>query len=164
MPNAPRILRTEKGTPIKRARIGVGKDMGGILYLHRDYEPLLPNQPALAHAKRTLDAQHPGFQYNVVKAEKSGRHTFFNSPDFDTEHEPTGGQYVVTEGGRSAPGATGQLWHHKWMFVGDDYKGFNVDDSFDRSRRWLQIPGINFNHIGNPAIWKTKYVPRIPVR
>ena len=164
MPNEQRILRTERGTPIKRASIGVGKNMGGTLYLHRDYESKLPNQPALAHAKQTLAAQHPGFNYNVVKAEKSGRHTFFNSKEFDTEHEPAGGDYVVVEGNRTAPGSTGMLWHHKWMWVGDDYPGFDVNESFDRSRRWLQIPNINFNHIGNPAIWKTRYVPQIPSR
>jgi len=48
--------------------------------------------------------------------------------------------------------------------VDDDYPGFDVDESFDRSRRWLKIPGINFNHIGDPKIWHEQYVPRIPAR
>lgn len=160
----PRILKTEKGSAIKRSRYGVGKDMGGTLYMHRSYESKLPNQRALEHAKTVLAEQHPGFHYNVVKMDKTGRTSFFNSPDFDTAHEPVAGPFVTVDGHESKASKTNKLWHHKWTFVDDDYRGFDVDDSFDRSRRWLKIPNINFNHIGDPKIWHEQYVPKIPAR
>jgi len=55
-----------------------------------------------------------------------------------------------------------KIWHHKWTFVDDDYRGFDVDASFNRSKAWLKIPDINFNVIGHKHIWERDYVPRIP--
>jgi hypothetical protein len=162
---ADRVLRTERGSRIARSRHGVGKDIGGAIYVHHAYEGKLPNQPQLVAAKKVLKAQHPDFKYNVVKHDiKNNRTSFFHSPDFDTADEPTAGEYVTVEGNRTGRSKTKSIWHHKWTFVDDDYAGFDVDKSFDRSRRWLSIPGINFSHIGNPEIWNRDYVPRIPSR
>ncbi len=159
---ADRILRTEKGSVVKRSKYGVGKAMGQAIYVHRNYEHMLPNQPQLTAAKQTLQRNHPTFKYNAVKLDpKSNRTTFFNSPDFDTAHEPVAGEYVTVDGNRSKASKTNKIWHHKWMWVQDDYPGFNVDDSFNRSALWLEIPGINFNHIGEPRIWNEQYIPKI---
>jgi hypothetical protein len=159
---ADRVLQTERGSRVARSRYGVGKDIGGALYLHHAYESQLPNQPQLIAAKRVLKAQHPDFKYNVVKHNiRNNRTTFFNSPDFDTADEPTAGEYVTVEGNRSKRSATKSIWHHKWQFVDDNYGGFDVDKSFKRSKAWLAIPGINFSHIGNKDIWEKHYVPRI---
>ena len=29
------------------------------------------------------------------------------------------------------------IYHHKWTWVDDDYDGFNVDDSYNWSKEWL---------------------------
>jgi hypothetical protein len=102
----PRILKTEKGSTIKRSKLGVGKDIGGEIYLHRQYEDHIPDQSALDKAKTVLSKNHPDFQYNTMKYNKSGDFTFFHSPDFDTSHEPTAGEYVKVSGDVTKKGST----------------------------------------------------------
>jgi hypothetical protein len=155
------MLKTQNGSAIKRSALGVGKDIGGAIYLHRNYEGQIPNQPAFEHAKRTLAKNHPEHNYNVVKFDKEGKFTFFNSPDFDTAHEPTAGKYVTVKGKESKASETKSIWHHKWLWVKDDYSGFDVDQSFNRSKSWLQLPNINFSRIGSKKVWDEEYVPKI---
>lgn len=155
-------LRTERGTPIKRSSLGVGKQIGGDLYLHKSYSGRLPYQDRLALAESRLHEGFPGFNFNVIKAGKDGSYTFFNSLDFDTADEPTAGNYVRVEGtGKMKAGRTESIWHHKWLWVMDDYKGFDVEESKERSRKWLKLPGIDYSRIGNPAFWKQNVVPHI---
>jgi hypothetical protein len=158
---SPRTAQTEKGTIIKRSKLGVGKDIGGSIYLHRNYENHVPDQVALSRAKKVLGKNHPGFDYNALKFSKNGNFTFFKSPDFDTVHEPTVGEYITVTDGKSKAGKSKSIWHHKWLWVKDDYKGFDVDQSHKRSQSWLKIPKIDFARIGNRAIWEQQYVPRI---
>jgi hypothetical protein len=154
-------LKTEKGTPIKRSRLGVGKDIGGAIYLHRDYKNLLPDQAGLVKAAKV--AFDNGMQdYNVIKASKDGTYTFIKSLDFDTADEPTVGAYLtVKPDGSSKRGNSNAIWHHKWLWVTDDYTGFNVEESKERSRKWLALPGIDFNRIGNKDYWDANVVPKI---
>lgn len=152
-------LKTQKGSPIRRSRLGVGKEIGGDLYLHRNYESLIPDQIALETNKEALD----DFDYNVVKVRKDGSMTFFRSPDFDTADEPTAGDYIKVspDGAASTTSRTNAIWHHKWLFVGDDYTGFDVAASKQRSRDWLALPDIDFSRIGNRKFWEENVVPRI---
>jgi hypothetical protein len=158
---ADRILRTQNGSPIRRSSLGVGKLIGGETYLHRQYEDHVPNQNALTNAKNVLAKNHPGFDYNCLKFDRHGKFTFFNSPDFDTAHEPVAGKYVTVLDNNSKAGETKAIWHHKWMWVKDDYKGFDVDKSFERSKKWLALPNIDFRRIGNKELWEKEYVPKI---
>lgn len=155
------VIKTEKGTAIKRSKLGVGKDIGGEIYLHRDYEHLVPDQEALAKAKHTLATNHPDFKYNTLKFDKNGNHTFFHSPDFDTAHEPTAGNYVRVSGDTTKTGSTSNILHHKWLWVNDDYKGFDVNASMNRSKKWLALPNIEFSRIGNKKVWDNEYAPKI---
>lgn len=153
-----RVAKTEKGTAIKRSKYGVGKDIGGEIYLHKQYESVVPDQEALKAAKAKLG----DFKYNVLKFDKKGNFTFFNSPDFDTVDEPTAGKYVrVGQDGTLKHGETKSIWHHKWLWVKDDYKGFNVDESFKRSQAWLKVPNIDFARIGSKDFWEKNVVPHI---
>ena len=153
-----RVAKTLKGSTIKRSKYGVGKDIGGEIYLHKQYESVVPDQEALKAAKEKLD----GFKYNVLKFDKNGNFTFFNSPDFDTADEPVAGKYVrVGQDGKLKEGETKSIWHHKWLWVKDDYKGFNVDESFKRSQAWLKLPDIDFARIGNKDFWEKNVVPHI---
>ncbi len=140
--------------PISRSRYGVGKLIGGALYLHRSYMPHLAGTALWAaydRARRELG----DFDYNVVKITTQGDVTFFASPDFDTAHEPTAGEYrLVKADGTVKKGRTASLWHHKWLWVRDDYKGFDVDASKRRSAEWTaRMTGVPRNNIGNPRVW-----------
>jgi hypothetical protein len=140
--------------PAKRSSLGVGKDIGGCIYLHKQYEHLLPANH-LAQAKRYLYLVSPAFVYNVIKYDKkSHRITFFSSLHFDLVHEPAAGSYITIDTlGNYKHRYESKLWHHKWMFVGDDYTGFDVNESMARSAWWTSLPDVNRSKIGNPTYW-----------
>lgn len=156
-------LKTSKGSVIKRSKLGVGKDIGGTIYLHKQYKDSVPDQDLLKNAEAILDKEYPEFKYNVIKyGYKNKVIGFVNSPDFDTSDEPVAGEYVnVFQDGKTKHGSTKSIWHHKWLWVKDDYKGFDVGKSFERSEIWLQIPDIDFARIGNKELWDKEYVPKI---
>lgn len=156
------VLKTEKGSPIKRYRHsegGVGKQMGKNVWLHRNYDHWLPQQEELAQAKRQLPK---GWNYNVVKYDPDAGFTFFNSPDFDTADEPVAGPFIkVGFDGSMKRGQVDQIWHHKWLWVDDDYEGFDVDEAAERSRSWLALSDVDFARIGRKEFWQSEVVPRI---
>lgn len=154
-------LKTQKGSPIKRSKYGVGKQIGGALYVHVDYLHDIPFD--FSDYIEVLYQFDQDFYYNVIKWDKKrGNVTFFCSPEFDTVDEPSAGNYVIIKKDFTARKAyTSQIWHHKWLWVRDDYKGFDIEASFKRSRLWLQLPDIEFAKIGNKEYWQTYYLPRI---
>ena len=157
------MIKTEKGTVIKKSpKYGVGKQVGSTIYLHKSVEDRLPTT-IVDNAKDKLPQD---FNYDIVKYdEKNGNVTFISSPDWDIADEPLVGDAVLIRGDgsirymeqRKSP----QIYHHKWLFVGDDYQGFNVPDSMDRSKEWLSIPNINFNKIGYKNYWDNNILPQI---
>ncbi|MGB0388508.1 MAG: hypothetical protein ACPGWR_27125 [Ardenticatenaceae bacterium] len=156
-----KILKTQKGSPITRSKYGVGKLIGGALYFHADYVNDVPFD--FSDYIEALYQFDEHFDYNVIKwNKKTGNVTFFRSREFDAVHEPSAGHYVTIKKNFTAKkGHTFQVWHHKWLWVKDDYKGFDVVASFKRSQQWLQLPDIEFSKIGNKQYWETHYVPRI---
>lgn len=159
--NNGRVLKTKKGSVIKRSKYGVGKLIGGYLYLHRNYLTDLPNNIQ----KSVLETEtHIGdFKYNILKINiKTLDVTFINSTDFDHVHEPTVGEYIrVSKQDDSVKrGTSNAIWHHKWLWVKDDYKGFDVEESFNRSKKYLGMD-IDFSRIGNKEFWEKNYANRI---
>lgn len=147
-------MKTLKGSIIKRStKYGVGKFIGGSIYIHKSVEDVLP-QDKLKEAKSILPV---GFNYDVVKYnEIKSWFTFIKSEDWDTSPEPIVGDALLIKDDatkfikqKNPP----QIYHHKWLFVRDDYLGFNVEDSKNRSRQWLSIPNIDFSRIGNKKFW-----------
>lgn len=152
-------LKTKKGSTIKRSG-NVGKRMGGDLYLHKQYADEI-DQDLYNDYKDKLPK---GFKYNILKYNKNNETiSFINSPDFDTADEPiVGDSYKVSKNGitytrqKNPP----QIYHHKWLFVDDDYKGFDVDKAKERSRKWLMISDkINMSKIGNKKYWDEEVLP-----
>jgi hypothetical protein len=45
--------------------------------------------------------------------------------------------------------------------VRDDYPGFDVQASRDRSRAWTQLAGVDVRRIGRRSYWIERVVPRI---
>lgn len=140
--------------PKRCRRYGVGKAIGGAVYVHRSYEHLLG--PPVEAAKLHLPENAT---YAVVKyREATGTVSFIASPDFDTATEPTVGDvWVVSAEGRVKhfpPPVDPFIYHHKWLFVADDYSGFNVEESKARSRAWMTLPGVDYSRIGKRSFWK----------
>jgi len=155
-----RVTKTLNGSPIKRSKFGVGKLIGGNLYLHKNYIRNLSDE-LQAKIQEAAD-QLSGEKFNVVKVSmQTPDVTFINSPDFDIADEPTTGEWTKVSADNIRKGTSNMIWHHKWLWVKDDYRGFDVDRSFKRSEAWLTIPDIDFARIGNKQLWQSEYVPKI---
>src|SRR4051794_6406996 len=115
--------------PRRSRRFGVGKEIGGAVYLHRAYEYLIGPEVDLAKTYLPSD-----FDYSVVKYSLATRLlAFVGSPDFDTHPEPTvGDSWSVTVDGEARlrkQAVDPYIYHHKWLFVADDYAAFDVAES-----------------------------------
>lgn len=139
------------GLTMKRYRNDVGKDIGGRTYVHQTYESTIPN---IEWAKSKIG----DFQYEVVIHDrKSGAISFSQSPDFDTSPEPIKGySLTVFPDGKVRPRLKRrdpEIYHHKWLMVRDDYPGFDVQESKDRSDWWTSLEGIDRSRIGRKSFW-----------
>ena len=136
-------LKTKKGSVIKRSpKYGVGKEIGGDIYLHKDYAPEVVPASCWNNALAILEEEYPEFQYNCVRwSPKTQKVSFQEAPDFDTAREPVVGDYVTVDcgDGTTSTGHSNYIWHHKWLWVRNDYDGFDVDESWNWSKQWLSV-------------------------
>ena len=147
--------------PKRSARFVVGKVIGGAVYVHRQYESLLPK--AVQKAKGALPN---GFRYTIVKYVMSDETvSFIHSRDFDSSPEPVVGDlYTVKCDGSTRfrrEAADPWIYHHKWLFVADDYKGFDVEASRARSCQWLALDSVDFRRIGKKGFWEKNVLPKL---
>jgi len=138
---------------------GIGKEIGGSVYLHRQYEHLLGL--VVLQAKKSIPS---GFVYTVVKYNRrTGGVSFIASPDFDYRQEPEVAEIWIVRADQNArywpARADPYIYHHKWLMVGDDYAGFDVERSKARSRAWLSVASIDKSRIGRASYWQSHVVP-----
>ena len=136
------------------------KEIGGAVYVHRQYESILP-----AAVQKAKDALPSLFEYTVVKYAMSDETvSFIQCDDFDTSPEPTVGDLYTVKADGSATFrrklADPWIYHHKWLFVADEYVGFDVEASKSRSRQWLALDNIDFRRIGKKSLWE-KYLSKV---
>jgi len=151
---------------------GVGKRMGsedtGTIYAHLDYiADVVPKEifePMIAALKKA--GHNPNlFTFN----KKTGQLDFVESLDFDTVHEPSiAARYKVGVGGvvEKSTKNINQLYHHKWLWVKNDYKGFNYADEKIRSINWLAARGDDWTKsttgsIGKKENWEKLWEEKI---
>lgn len=136
-------LRTNRGSVISRFKNNVGKRVGNSLYVHKLYADEVIPKKILQKAENSLTRSNPDFKYNSIMFDpKRGIIRFDEAPDFDTASEPTVGSYItifLNQSNTSSPkkGYSDSIWHHKWLWVKDDYTGFDVNKSKEWSRQWL---------------------------
>ncbi|CAM0036194.1 hypothetical protein VPHF86_0016 [Vibrio phage F86] len=150
-------IKTRKGSPVKRSKWGVGKDIGGALYVHVQYVPS-EFQEKVAEARSLLAREHPNFNANTVRIDYK-KHTvaFYESDEFDIMQEPAAGKMIVVDVVEKKVAKSrnvSQIWHHKWLWVGDDYQGFDVTGAYERSIQWLAHDDIPFTKIGSRKNWQ----------
>lgn len=139
---------------------GIGKEIGGEIYLHKQYEHTLP-QNLLNKAKSFLPKD---YEYHVVKFNpKTNVFSFIQSNDFDTNEEPSvdAVMTVKPDGTVKKQGNSGWIYHHKWQWVADDYKGFDVQKSKERSLKWSSLEGVDKSRIGQRKHWDDNVIPRL---
>lgn len=111
------------------------------IYLHKNYaKEVIPNE-IYENALKVLEEEYPTFNYNCVMYDTSNNMVRFDeAPDFDTAREPKVGNFIkVMPNGEATKGSSSNIWHHKWLWVKDDYSGFNVEESKLWSAKWLGI-------------------------
>lgn len=132
----------------------IGKRIGNCLYIHCNYENLIENQ-ILEKAKEYLkDHSYTCLKYN----KKNGNITFQWSPDFDISDEPIVGKSILVKQNGDITVTNQkkdpQIWHDKWMWVGDDYNGFDIEKSKKRSKLWrLYVLPEEKCKIGTKSFW-----------
>ena len=154
-------IKTKRGTVIKRYK-DVGKKMGDDLYFHKKYVDEYIDKDFYNELKSHLPK---GFKFTVIKYNKKNETvSFIYSPDFNTADEPiVSDAYKVTKDGKvtlTREKSVPQIYHHKWLFVKDDYKGFIVGKSMERSKEWLVVSDqINMSKIGSKGYWEEEVLP-----
>lgn len=134
-------LKTLRGSVIKRSKHEVGKMIGGCLYFHKSYSNGVIPQDILENAENALKETYPSFEYQCLKYDtKKQSISFQEAPDFNSAREPIVGDYVtVTIDGKVKTGHSSYIWHHKWLWVKDDYTGFDIEESYRWSAEWLAV-------------------------
>lgn len=142
---------------------GVGKRIGGNLWLHKSYADEVINQDLFRGAESKLP---DWFDYDVIRVSRDQSEIcFICSPDFDSSNEPLVSdsfKVKVIEGREAKILSHTKLqkdpliYHHKWIFVKDDYSGFSVSDSKKRSLEWKIALGVSrslSSKIGRMSFW-----------
>lgn len=121
----------------------VGKLMMGAIYIHKSaISTLSIDEKTLYNNK----LQYIGdFSFDIVKINlKESSVSFIQSPDWDVNPEPSVGDSIIVKSNNSIKITKGSnlIYHHKWMFVSDNYTGFDVAESKQRSELWMNHPKI----------------------
>lgn len=135
----PDSYKTLKGSVVKRSKYGVGKQMGSQVYLHKDYVSDVIPKKVWENALKVLSDADSDFEYNCVMYDtKTGNVRFDEAPNFDESREPIVGDTItVKPEGTVKHGHSNYIWHHKWLWVKNDYQGFDVNQSKAWSNKWL---------------------------
>jgi hypothetical protein len=149
-------FKNAKGSVIKRGgKIGkdtypIGKVIGGKVYMHIDYIDTLPSPEQARIALRASGlARARCLSYDP----KNEIYMFSEAPDFNKASEPAPRKSVKVEMDgddveKIFPAKDiKQIWHHRWEWVDDNYKGFDVNGAYERSKRWAA-------KISNPSGYK----------
>ncbi len=181
-------------TPVKkeyrsvRGKHGVGKVLGRNKWVHASALPLLSgDEQALINKALAALKREKGITINFARdviikinpVANGGSVTFCHSPDWTVASEPACGQmvgvsYLDTPAPKfrvTSPAADPYIYHHKWMFVADNYRGFSVEQAKRWSETWENHPVVralaadpseHFRlRIGKQEYWKTKVLAPI---
>lgn len=140
-------FKNNRGTKIARGgKVGgvtyeVGKVMAGTIYFHKDYANQVLPEGLLEKAEQYLPE---GFEYNTLAWDPKQPNVlrFDECKGFDTDPNPVVGRQfkVNVDTGQplyKTPDGTrfeSQIFHDKWQWVGNDYEGFDVQESYNWSK------------------------------
>ena len=121
-------------------KYGVGKEIGGKVYVHKNYADRVIDKKDLVIAISLLPKD---FNYNCIMVDRNKPYVirFDEAPDFDVASEPVVGDFIEVDINSYLirKGHNDFIWHHKWMWVDDDYEGFDVDESYQWSKKWTSF-------------------------
>jgi hypothetical protein len=129
-------LYTLQGSSIQRSKFGAGKYIGQQYYIHKNYINRILPQEIIDKAIAVIGS----FDYNCNMYDtKKNILRFDSAPDFDTYREPAPLTFIAVnlQDWSIREGFTDSIWHHKWLWVDEDYKGFDINESYNWSKLWL---------------------------
>lgn len=145
----------------------VGKKMIDCLYIHKSAIDTLTKEEFNLYKEKLKYIDN--FEFDIIKISlKKEEVSFIQSIDWDILNEPSVGDSICVKKDGSIKKTKGSnlIYHHKWMFVKDDYTGFSVEDSKKRSETWMNHeiilkfkldPNEKFNSkIGRRNYWDEK--------
>lgn len=159
-------LKTLKGSRIDYSKFGIGKQVGSKIYFHKSvWEKIVPKDvwDKAQQIMRSIDTEQKlwqmgwiEFEYNTVCYDLKNPDVlrFDGCPNFNLQREPVVGwmMFVDTETGAVRFKYNQQIYHHRWLWVPEDYEGFDVQASYEWSRYWLsKLPEVAS---GYPHKWK----------
>lgn len=150
--------------------IGFGKRVAYYNYVHYLYKSVVPSSTLLP-ALQATEARFPGFIYNIVKWNRINNGvSLIWSPDFLTADEPyVRDSYTYSPHNGAVKhvdfsvGDNPPVYHHKWLFVRNDFELFDMAAAIKRSIAWKMLnlePDI-IRRIGKKQYWEENIVPRI---
>lgn len=149
-----RKFKVNNTTYQRSRKYGVGKEIGGKIYFHKNYFHKVISPDLFLMAANELPY---GFIFNCLMVDRNRPYVirFDEAPDFDTAREPHPGDFIEVNISTKEirRGHSDFIWHHKWMWVDDDYTGFDVGESYEWSKRWTQF----ISHpSGSKKIWESQ--------
>lgn len=152
-----------KSLRLKRdTKFNIGKRMGAQLWIHKNYIEDVMTKELFDSFKAVIPDD---FVFHILRwNERESELAFIQCNDFDTSHEPIVGQsmrVVKTDDAfqllkQQVPPKNPLIYHHKWFFVKDDYLGFDVEESKERSVLWKSVLGVSktmSSRIGRLSFW-----------
>ena len=96
--------------------------------------------------------------YEIIKFDSIGKRvSFIESNNWNNANEPDVGKSYVYSNGKLLKiiEPKGQIYHNKWMFVSNDYKGFDIEEAKKRTEEWNSIKDIkqHKSRIGYKNYW-----------
>lgn len=118
------------------------KKVGTCIYIHKSATNQLTEK--YYHLYELIEKFKPEkFSYEIIKVNtKTNVISFIESHNWNDSHEPDVGDSLVINtmlGTEKIIKSKNQVYHHKWMFVNGDYKGFDVEKSKERSSCWTSV-------------------------
>lgn len=147
----------------RSSKLGIGKQMGDYVWIHKSYAHVLKKYVDDLPLDEINISSYDIIRFNLKTYETS----FIQCNDFNNEDEPEillsltyrhiNGEYVFYSKKCFKNRDNKQIYHHKWMFVSDDFAGFDVSKSKERSLLWKRKLGNNktiSSKIGYSKFWK----------
>ena len=147
----------------RNKKYNVGKKIGNQIWIHKNYITDIMTVNEYLDYENELPTD---YQFNLLRIDlKTNEIAFINSPDFNDSNEPLVGQSIRVSKKEDSfslskiqnPPKDPLIYHHKWLFVKDDYKGFDINESKKRSIEWKTKLGIDksiTSRIGRLSFWE----------
>ena len=150
-------LKTLKGSKIWYSKFGVGKQVGSKIYFHKSVHDKIVPQDVWDKAVEILEHTRPlkGIETVCYDLKKPNVIRFDICRGFNFQSEPMVEDMIYVDISMDCVVKhtyNQQIYHHKWLWVEKDYKGFDVNESYEWSKLWLSK--INETASGYPCTWE----------